>query len=125
MNAAQRNILVVKSRKRILLIDQETIDLIRAEGNYIRIYYQFESVLVREKLSDIEKRVQYPPLLRISRSEIVNIRSVREMIHKRSVKMELLLRNNHRCTLTRSYRHHMADILGSRQYLQAEMNKAN
>ncbi len=112
MNETKMDIIVVKCSRRYLFLEMVYIDMVQAEGNYVRLFYRNESYLVREKLSEIENRLQNPCFVRVSRSVIVNIRAIRELQHRRPFNIELTLHNNQRCVMTRNYRCNLAAILG-------------
>ncbi len=112
MNASEKEVFIVKCGKRYLFLDLSSIDLIQAEGNYVRVFLSKDKYLVREKLSEIEKRLQNANFVRISRSVVVNIKSIRELQHKRPCNIEVTLHNRQRYVMTRKYRQNLNIILG-------------
>ena len=112
MNVPDKEVLVVKCGNRYLFLDLSSIHLIQAEGNYVRIFLDKEKHLVREKLSDIEKRLQNLNFVRISRSVVVNIKSIRELQHKRQRSIQVTLHNQQQFVMTRKYRQNLDLILG-------------
>lgn len=94
MNVPDKEVLVVKCGNRYLFLDLSSIHL------------------VREKLSDIEKRLQNLNFVRISRSVVVNIKSIRELQHKRQCSIQVTLQNQQQFVMTRKYRQNLDLILG-------------
>jgi two-component system, LytTR family, response regulator len=72
--AAKR--LVVKSNARILLIDPESVQSFKAEGDYVRINTAKQSYLMRETMHSLESRLDQHRFIRIHRSVIVNVEFV-------------------------------------------------
>ena len=65
--------LVVKNNSRILLINAESVQSIKAEGDYVRIQAAKQSYLMRETMQSIESRLDPRKFIRIHRSVIVNL----------------------------------------------------
>lgn len=71
--------ITVKDRDRITLVAVTDIERIEAEGDYVRIHTPAGSHLLREKLGGLDKRLDPNRFLRIHRSTIVRLGSVREV----------------------------------------------
>ncbi|MEO8665131.1 MAG: LytTR family DNA-binding domain-containing protein [Ignavibacteria bacterium] len=71
--------MVIKSAGRIFFLKTEEIDHIEAAGNYLRVYSNNESHLIRDTMNSIEKKIDPSVFVRIQRSAIVNINSVKEL----------------------------------------------
>jgi|SRR5581483_7916823 len=69
--------LVVKNNSRILLINAESVQSIKAEGDYVRIQAAAkQSYLIRETMQSLESRLDPRKFIRIHRSVIVNLEFV-------------------------------------------------
>jgi two-component system LytT family response regulator len=68
--------LVVKSNGRILLINAEAVQSIKAEGDYVRIQAGKQNYLLRETMHSLESRLDPQRFIRIHRSVIVNLEFV-------------------------------------------------
>ncbi len=67
--------------KPVCQLDTKKIQFIKAEGNYIEVYYLNElsiskKQLIRNKLSEVEKSVSRPHFCRVHRSYIANLNQV-------------------------------------------------
>lgn len=111
-----RNVLVIKSKGRMLFLDWNRIYMITADSNYVRIHCKSEIHRIRETLLEIGKRLSNPPFLRISRSTIINIHNIRELRNRHSLSAEVIMGNNAICYWSRSYRSDLDAMIG---YLSA------
>ncbi|MDQ2842327.1 MAG: LytTR family DNA-binding domain-containing protein [Acidobacteriota bacterium] len=75
----QRDRLIFKTGGRIIFLPLHEICFISAEENYVRLVTSTESHLLRDTLSNFEKRLDPKRFLRIHRSTILNLRYIREM----------------------------------------------
>lgn len=71
--------LVVKSAGRIFFVRVEQIDWIDTVGNYARLHIGRDTHLIRDTLNNLEAKLDPNRFLRIHRSSIVNIDSVKEL----------------------------------------------
>jgi two-component system LytT family response regulator len=76
---ALRQILVERGEGRQALLAVEEIDLVRAEGNYLRFFSKGEEYRRRGTLRDLEARLDPARFVRLNRSEIVRLDAVREL----------------------------------------------
>ena len=99
-----RSRLPIKSAGKILLIDVDEIDWIGAEGAYVNIYAEDKSNLMRGSLTNLEEKLDPKKFLRIHRSTIVNLASVKEIHSMFRGEYVLILENGTKLKLSRSYR---------------------
>jgi two-component system LytT family response regulator len=69
----------VTQRGRVVFIDASTIDWIGSNGNYAQLHVGNQQYDIRETLSAIERRLDPLEFVRIHRSTIVNVRSIKEI----------------------------------------------
>lgn len=96
---------------RILLVDVDHIDYLRAEGNYVRVHVGERSYLVRGSLTAMERRLAPGEFQRIHRSVIVRLDRIREIETLRHGEMALRLRDGTRLVSARSYRDQLRVVL--------------
>ncbi len=70
---------MIKSSGRVLLLKVEDIDFIEADGNYAKLHAGRKAHLLREKMNDLEGRLDPAKFVRIHRSAIVNLDRIKEM----------------------------------------------
>ncbi|HEU4768979.1 MAG TPA: LytTR family DNA-binding domain-containing protein [Pyrinomonadaceae bacterium] len=70
---------MIKSSGRVLLLKIDEIDFIEADGNYVKLHVGRKSHLLREKMHDLEERLDPARFVRIHRSLIVNLDRIKEM----------------------------------------------
>jgi len=71
--------LMIKVSGRVVLLKVEEIDFIEAEGNYAKLNVGRKAHLLREKMHDLEARLDPAKFVRIHRSIIVNLDRIKEM----------------------------------------------
>jgi two-component system LytT family response regulator len=96
--------LAIKVDGRVIFLRTGEIEWLEAEGNYVRIHAAGASHVFRDTLSAIEANLPADQFLRISRSVVVNLDSVREFQPLFYGDYAVLLRDGRRLTLSRHYR---------------------
>ena len=76
---ALRQILVERGEGRQALLAVSEIDLIRAEGNYLRFFSGGDEYRRRGTLRDLEERLDPHQFVRLNRSEIARLEAIREL----------------------------------------------
>ena len=71
--------LLAESGSRMHMLDVGQVELIEADRNYVRLVIGRDSFHARSTLQQAERSFQQQPMLRISRSCLVNMRHVREV----------------------------------------------
>ena len=74
---AQR--IVVKTLGRVFFLRPSEVDWMEAAGNYVRLHVGEETYLVRDTMKEMESRLDPDMFVRIHRSRMVNLDSVREL----------------------------------------------
>jgi two-component system, LytTR family, response regulator len=70
---------LAEAGSRMHMLDVSQVELVEADRNYVRLVIGRESFHARSTLQQAEKSFQGQPMLRISRSCLVNMRHVREV----------------------------------------------
>jgi len=102
---------VVRSRRKVELIDAERIDWIDAAGNYVLLHVGPETHRLRGALAILERDLDPRQFLRIHRSTIVNVARVARVEFDRASDYTLVLSNGQRLTVGRSYRSRLQPLL--------------
>src|SRR5215213_65783 len=71
--------LMIKVSGRVVLLKVDEIDFIEADGNYAKLHVGRKAHLLREKMHDLEGRLDPATFVRIHRSVIVNLDRIKEM----------------------------------------------
>ena len=71
--------LMIKVSGRVVLLKVNEIDFIEADGNYAKLHVGRKAHLLREKMHDLEGRLDPAKFVRIHRSIIVNLDRIKEM----------------------------------------------
>jgi len=71
--------LMIKASSRMMLLKVDEIDFIEADGNYAKLHAGRKTHLLREKMNDLEGRLDPAKFVRIHRSVIVNLERIKEM----------------------------------------------
>ena len=94
----------VKDRGQIFRVDVESIERIDAAGDYMCIYTAETSLILRETMKDLEKRLDPRTFQRVHRSTIVNLDQVRQVKPHTNGECFLVLESGARVKVSRSYR---------------------
>ena len=102
--------LAVKSNGRIVFLRLTDIDLMESADNYVKLYVGKETHMLRETMTALEEKLPPDRFVRISRSTIVNVESVKELHPMFHGEYMVSLRNGARVTLTRGYREQLRQL---------------
>lgn len=112
--AAGAERVAVKTDGRIVLVDVEDIGWIEAANNYAALHTRGKTHLLRETMTHLEARLPADRFVRISRSTIVNLASVKELQPLFHGDYAVILHDGSRLTLSRSNRDKLDRLLGER-----------
>jgi two-component system LytT family response regulator len=71
--------LVVKVGSKVRFLNVDEIECVLAEGDYVAVQVGKETLLVRERMRDVEGRLERHGFFRIHRSSLINLAWLREM----------------------------------------------
>ncbi|MEQ9661844.1 MAG: LytTR family DNA-binding domain-containing protein [Parasphingopyxis sp.] len=97
-------LLNVKDRGQIFRVDVESIERIDAAGDYMCIYTGDNTLILRETMKDLEKRLDPRTFQRVHRSTIVNLDQVRQVKPHTNGECFLVLESGAQVKVSRSYR---------------------
>lgn len=103
--------LVVKTSGRTIFLLAEEIDWIESAGNYLKLHAGRESHLIRERMSQLESRLDPAKFVRIHRSTLVNIDRIKEMQPLFNGDQLVVLRDGKQLTMSRTYRDKLLSLL--------------
>jgi two-component system LytT family response regulator len=96
--------MLVKLNGRLIIVQTDDLDWIEAWADYIRLHCKGKTHIVRQKLSDIEARLDPKKFLRIGRSAIVNVDRIKELEPLHQGDYIISLYDNTQLNLSRNYR---------------------
>jgi two-component system, LytTR family, response regulator len=96
--------LLVKVGGRIIFLPAEDVDWIEAAGVYVQLHAGGRKFLHRASLAELEAALDPGRFIRIHRSAIVNILSVKELFPHSHGDFAVVLKDGTRLKLSRSYR---------------------
>ena len=94
----------IKDRGQIFRVDVDTIEHIEAAGDYMCIYTGDNSLILRETMKDLERRLDPRVFQRVHRSTIVNLDQVRQVKPHTNGECFLVLDSGAEVKVSRSYR---------------------
>jgi len=97
-------IINVKDRGQIFRVDVDSIEHIEAAGDYMCIYTGDNSLILRETMKDLERRLDPRAFQRVHRSTIVNLDLVRQVKPHTNGECFLVLESGAEVKVSRSYR---------------------
>jgi len=110
--AGNRPRILAESGSRMHMLDVAQIELLEADRNYVKLIVGRETFLARSTLQSAEKSLQSQPMLRISRSCVVNTNHIREISRTPRGDFILVLAGGTTVTSSEGYR----DVV--REYLE-------
>ena len=94
----------VKDRGQIYRVDVDTIETVEAAGDYMVIKTAENTLILRETMKDLEKRLDPRRFQRVHRSTIVNLDQVRQVKPHTNGECFLVLDSGSQVKVSRSYR---------------------
>lgn len=94
----------IKDRGQIFRIDVDSIEHIEAAGDYMCIRTADNSLILRETMKDLERRLDPRMFQRVHRSTIVNLNQVRQVKPHTNGECFLILDSGAQVKVSRSYR---------------------
>lgn len=94
----------VKDRGQIFRVEVDSIEHIEAAGDYMCIYTGDNSLILRETMKDLERRLDPKNFQRVHRSTIVNLNQVRQVKPHTNGECFLVLESGAEVKVSRSYR---------------------
>ena len=104
--------LVIKNGGRVFFLESGEVNWIEAEGNYVRLHTDKKAHLLRETISSLEEQLDPKKFLRVHRSTIVRIDSIRELQPWFHGEYHIILHDGTKLTLSRNYREQLQTVLG-------------
>ena len=94
----------IKDRGQIFRVDVDTIEQIEAAGDYMCIYTAENTLILRETMKDLERRLDPRRFQRVHRSRIVNLDLVKQVKPHTNGECFLVLCSGASVKVSRSYR---------------------
>jgi two-component system, LytTR family, response regulator len=94
----------IKDQGQIFRVDVDTIERIDAAGDYMCIYTGGETLILRQTMKDMERRLDPRKFQRVHRSSIVNLDLVRQVKPHTNGECFLVLDSGAQVKVSRSYR---------------------
>ncbi len=94
----------IKDKGQIFRVDVDSIEWIEAAGDYMVIYTADNSLILRETMKDLERRLDPRVFQRVHRSWIVNLNQVRQVKPHTNGECFLILESGADVKVSRSYR---------------------
>jgi two-component system LytT family response regulator len=104
-------LLLIKSRGRLLFLKMSELKWVEAERDYIRLHLEKESHFVRDTMNNFQKRLNKDEFIRIHRSTIVNVNKISEILPLLGGDYTVVLKDKVQLTLSRRYRSFLDDFL--------------
>jgi len=103
--------LMVKLGKEFIVLKLEEIDWIESERNYLRLYKGESSFLIRNTLTDFEKKLDPNIFIRVNRSTIVNIDRIRKIESDVNYNYFVVMNNNVSVVWGKKFRNNLKKVL--------------
>jgi two-component system LytT family response regulator len=103
--------LIVKSGGRVFFVRSDEIDWVEASGNYVKLHTRNEAYLLRESMKNMEAKLDPKTFVRIHRSAIVNIDSIKELEPWFHGEYIVIMRDGTRLTASRVFSDRLSALM--------------
>jgi two-component system LytT family response regulator len=103
--------IAIKSGERTFFLPTDDIDRVSTAGNYLELHVGKQTHLIRERMCELEAKLDPTKFVRIHRLSLINIERVREMQPLFNGDYVIILHNGTRLTLSRTYREKLFDLI--------------
>ncbi len=104
-NSAISNHIFLRSNKRYLQVVIDDIQYIEASGNYTKVITKFDTIIVREKISDLLELLPKQDFLQVHKSFAVAIK------HIKSIEGNRILIDNYTVPIGKVYKNNITQLL--------------
>jgi len=94
----------VKKNDKIFFIETEEIDYIETAGNYLKIYFNGKSQLIRETLTNLISQLDPELFYRIHRTTLVNVKKVQEFQSYYHGDYIVIMKNGAKLSMSRNFK---------------------
>ena len=101
----------IKSAGKVSFVNANDVDWIQANGDYVWIHSQGKKNLLREKISELHRKLDPQHFARIHRSTIVNVNRIRDLEPLFYGDYAVNLNDGTKLTLSRTYRDTVFSLL--------------
>jgi two-component system LytT family response regulator len=102
--------IMIRQTGKIIFIGTREVDWFQAAGDYVEIHAGGTKHLFREKIGDLEEKLDPREFIRIHRSTIVRLDRIKELHPLFSGEYEVFLHNGQRLGLSKTYREKLFSI---------------
>jgi two-component system, LytTR family, response regulator len=106
--------MVVRSGGRVVFVKTAEIDWVEAAGDYVTLHAGRKTWLLRQTISEMEKKLEANGFSRIHRSTIVNLERIGEMRALDNGEYRVILHDATELKLSRNYRHALKRLIDDR-----------
>ena len=106
--------IIFRDGRKTHVFEADEIDWIRADGDYVVIGAGKRRLMVRATLSGTESKLPATSYLRIHRSSIVRVQSIREVHPRPNNEVDVVLRDGTRLRASRRYSDRVLSAIGRR-----------
>jgi two-component system, LytTR family, response regulator len=112
--ASRPDRIVVRSGGRVVFVKISEVDWVEAAGDYVTLHVGKKFWLLRETITEMDRKLEPNGFTRIHRSTLVNLERVAEMRALDNGEYRVLLRDGTELKLSRSYRHALQRLIDGR-----------
>ena len=108
--AGQETDLWVAEKNGAKRVPLQSVELLAAEGDYVRIHTAARSHLMRERLTVLAERLSHEDFVRVHRSALVKRSAIQQIIKRRAGGLQLVLQSGRIVSVGRSFERHVRRI---------------
>lgn len=103
--------IAIKSGERTVFLPADDIDWVSTAGNYLELHVGKQTHLIRERMCELESKLDPTKFVRIHRLSLINIERVRELQPLFNGDYVVILHNGRQLILSRTYREKLFDLI--------------
>ena len=104
--------IAIKSGGKTVFVRADAIDWVESAGNYLCLHVEGDTHIVRKTMNELEQQLDPGKFVRIHRSTLVRVETIREMQPLFNGDHMVILRDGTELTLSRSFRDKALSMLG-------------
>lgn len=105
--------IAVKTHDRIQMLPVAEIDWIESGGDYVYLHTETQKRIIRQTMTSLEAKIDPKKFVRIHRSTIVNIDSIKSLRPNEHGDYDVYLKSGEKLKLSRSFRPHFQRVIGN------------
>ena len=102
---------VIKTGGRIYFVNSNDVDWFEADGNYVKLHIGSKTELIRETIKTLEEKLDPGKFIRVHRSSIIKIDSIKELVNWFGSEYKIKLKNGDEVVTGKKYKENINKLI--------------